>query len=58
MTQLLNWLNTTTFLNISVMAWIGILAALAMLAIATVVILLLALLDGRIGRLDNPPSTG
>jgi hypothetical protein len=57
-TQLLNWLNTTTFLNISVMAWIGVLAALAMLGIATVVILFLALLDGRIGRLDNPPPAG
>ncbi|HEY2803470.1 MAG TPA: hypothetical protein VGJ67_06080 [Actinomycetota bacterium] len=57
MTQALDWLNTTTFLNISVMAWIGILFALALLAVATVVILFLVLLDGRIGRLDNPPSS-
>ena len=56
MTQALNWLNTTTFLNISVMAWIGILFALGMLAVATVVILFLAFLDGRIGRLENPPA--
>jgi hypothetical protein len=55
-TQFLDWLNTTTFLNVSVMAWIGILAALTMLGIATVVILFLAFLDGRIGRLDNPPA--
>ena len=56
MTQVLNWLNTTTFLNISVMAWLGILFALGLLAVATVVILFLAFLDGRIGRLENPPA--
>jgi hypothetical protein len=55
-TQFLNWLNTTLFLNVSVMAWLGILLALGMLAVATVVILFLVLLDGRIGRLDNPPA--
>jgi len=57
MTQALDWLNTTTFLNISVMAWIGILFALTLLAVGTIVILFLVLLDGRIGRLDNPPSS-
>jgi hypothetical protein len=57
MTQFLDWLNTTTFLNISVMAWVGILFALGLLAVATVVILFLVLLDGRIGRLDNPPTS-
>ncbi|MFL5767567.1 MAG: hypothetical protein ACJ758_06950 [Actinomycetota bacterium] len=57
MTQFLDWLNTTTFLNISVMQWIGILFALTLLAIATVVILFLVLLDGRIGRLENPPPS-
>ncbi len=57
MTQFLDWLNTTTFLNISVMAWVGILFALGLLAIGTVVILFLVLLDGRIGRLDNPPAS-
>jgi hypothetical protein len=57
MTQFLDWLNTTTFLNISVMAWIGILFALALLAVATVVILFLVLLDGRIGTLENPPPS-
>jgi len=55
-TQFLDWLNTTTFLNISLMAWIGILVALGMLAVGTVVILFLAFLDGRIGQLENPPS--
>jgi hypothetical protein len=54
-TQFLNWLNATTFLNISVMAWIGILVALGMLAVGTVVILFLAFLDGRIGTLENRP---
>jgi hypothetical protein len=57
MTQFLDWLNTTTFLNISVMAWIGILFALALLAVATVVILFLVLLDGRIGTLESPPPS-
>ena len=57
MTQFLDWLNTTTFLNISVMAWIGILFALSLLAVATVVVLFLVLLDGRIGRLDTPPPS-
>jgi hypothetical protein len=57
MTQFLDWLNTTTFLNISVMAWLGVLFALALLAVGTVVILFLVLLDGRIGRLDSPPSS-
>jgi hypothetical protein len=57
MTQFLDWLNTTTFLNISVMAWVGILLALGLLAVATIVILFLVLLDGRIGRLDNPPTS-
>jgi hypothetical protein len=57
MTQFLDWLNTTTFLNISVMAWVGILFALGLLAVATIVILFLVLLDGRIGRLDNPPTS-
>jgi hypothetical protein len=57
MTQFLDWLNTTTFLNISVMAWIGILFALTLLAVATVVILFLVLLDGRIGTLENPPPS-
>jgi len=56
MTQFLDWLNTTTILNISVMAWIGILFALGLLAVATVVIVFLLLLDGRIGQLENPPA--
>ena len=50
MTQFLMWLNETTFLNISVMAWAGILAALGMLALATVFIVFLILLDGQIGK--------
>jgi hypothetical protein len=44
------WLNETTILNISVMAWLGILTALGLLGLATVLVLFLILLDGQIGK--------
>ena len=37
-------------LNISLLSWLGMLLALGMIAVATVFILFLVLLDGRIGR--------
>jgi len=44
------WLGEKTLLNISLLSWLGMLLALGMIAVATVFILFLVLLDGRIGR--------
>jgi hypothetical protein len=44
------WLSEKTLLNIPLMAWLGILIALGMLALATVFILFLVLVDGQIGK--------
>jgi hypothetical protein len=50
MTHFWMWLNTTTIINISLMAWLGILAALGMLGLATIFIVYLIPLDGQIGK--------
>jgi len=51
-TSLLNWLNTHTFLSpsISLMAWLGILAAVGMTTLAVVVVVYLVYVDFQIGR--------
>ncbi len=50
MTHFWMWLSEKTLLNIPLMAWLGILTALGMLAVATVFILFLVLADGQIGK--------